>query len=296
MLHEHNLAVQIAAAAQSCGFSQDAIRTLLRDTQKLEQLSDASDCMNACKSLLFDGGDPWPRLEQLSDREDLHLFTTHLLFLLFCVDETESRYRQAGIPHEIYLDSVKDIRCKAEETFDIYGIWGLHCGPWVSGLITLHIFCLGRLQFEPMKSDFFCRIGQYTLDKGDPVLNVHVPSFGRLNYPAVQDAYRRAAEFFRSDFPGGCIWLRCETWLFYPQLTAMFPEGNMKRFAADYTLVHACIDPMQDDRYRVFGLPPTVPVSQYPQNNLLQKRLKQWLEEGNRMGVGFGFMAYLSEN
>lgn len=71
--------------------------------------------------------------------------------------------------------------------------------------------------------------------------------------------------------------------MLYPQVNALLPAGNMKRFSADFDIVRACIDPDQDDRYRVFLLPPDVPVAEYPEKNTLQRNLKAWLLEGNTM-------------
>ena len=64
----------------------------------------------------------------------------------------------------------------------------------------------------------------------------------------------------------------------------------MRRWADDYRLVHAFIDPNQDDRYRIFHLPNGTPMEQYPENNPLQSKLKAWLLDGNQMGIGFGYL------
>ena len=66
----------------------------------------------------------------------------------------------------------------------------------------------------------------------------------------------------------------------------------MRRFSQDFTVVRACIDPEQDDRYRVFGRPPSIPVAEYPATNRLQQGLKAWLLAGNTMGVGFGLLLW----
>ena len=273
----------------NCGFTKDAMESLEQASRKLQN---AQDCLDACREQLFEGGDPWPRLEELAQQCGVHLYTVHLLFLIRCAPETGRRYEKAGISREIFWDSMKDLRYKAEETHRIYGIWGVYCGKFLSGLLLLRCFCLGRLQFEMMKSDFSCRVGSRTLSKGDPVINVHIPSFGKLQYGAVEAAYESATVFFRRFFPEGDVWFRCETWFFYPQVRGMLPRGNMQRFASDYTVVHAWIDPMQDDRYRVFDLPADVLPEQYPQNNPLRKKLKTWLLAGNTMGVGIGFLLW----
>ena len=148
------------------------------------------------------------------------------------------------------------------------------------------------MQFEILPSEFHYELAGHTLKPHDPVVNVHIPSFGRLAHEDVLDAYSRAAKFFGHLFPDGAVWFHCETWMLYPQVNALLPAGNMKRFSEDFDIVHACIDPNQDDRYRVFMLPPDVPITEYPEKNALQKNLKAWLLEGNTMGVGFGLFLW----
>ena len=67
----------------------------------------------------------------------------------------------------------------------------------------------------------------------------------------------------------------------------------MKRFSRDFTVVRACIDPGQDDRYRVFMLLPSTPMTEHPEDNRLQCNLKAWLPEGKAMGVGFGLFLWM---
>ena len=130
------------------------------------------------------------------------------------------------------------------------------------------------------------------LKQGDPVVNVHIPSFGKLLYPDVLDAYARAADFFQALFPDGHVWFHCETWMMYPPVHALIPKGNMTRFTADYEVVSAYIDPNEDDRFRVFPHPPEDPVEIYPENTPLQRDLKAWLLAGNTMGLGHGLMLW----
>ena len=187
---------------------------------------------------------------------------------------------------------MKDLKYKMEETQQVYGVWGVYCGPWLASFILLKCFCLGRLQFEILPSEFHYELAGHTLKPHESVVNVHIPSFGRLAHEDVLDAYSRAAKFFGHLFPDGAVWFHCETWMLYPQVNALLPAGNMKRFSEDFDIVHACIDPNQDDRYRVFMLPPDVPITEYPEKNALQKNLKAWLLEGNTMGVGFGLFLW----
>ena len=84
----------------------------------------------------------------------------------------------------------------------------------------------------------------------------------------------------------------CESWILYPPVYALLPEGNLRRFGADYTVTHSRLDPLQDDRRRVFHMPNGTPIERYPEGNSLQRALKPWLLAGSRMGEGMGFFFY----
>lgn len=284
--------IDVVKFGQRCAFSTESIEALQEVTVQLEN-SGAMHTFAECRENLFLGkGDPWKKIDDLARMNGIHKFTVHQLFLLFCAEETYKYYVMAKCSDELYWDAMKDLKYKMEETYQIYGVWGVYCGPWLASFILLKCFCLGRLQFEIVPSEFHYELAGHTLRPHDPVVNVHIPSFGKLSYEDVLDAYSRAAKFFGHLFPDGAVWFHCETWMLYPKVNALLPAGNMKRFSEDFDIVHACIDPAQDDRYRVFMLPPNVPIEEYPEKNTLQRNLKAWLLEGNTMGVGFGLFLW----
>ena len=284
--------IDVVKFGQNCAFSQDAMDALIQAESKLEANHGLSVFLTCREQLFLGDGDPWKQIDALAEETGVHLFTVHQLFLIYCAEETKARYEKAGYSENLYWDAMKDLKYKMEETQQVYGVWGVYCGPWLSSFILLKCFCLGRLQFEILPSKFHYELAGHTLHPHESVVNVHIPSFGRLAHEDVLDAYSRAAKFFGHLFQDGAVWFHCETWMLYPQVNALLPAGNMKRFSEDFDIVHACIDPNQDDRYRVFMQPPDVPITEYPEKNTLQKNLKAWLLEGNTMGVGFGLFLW----
>jgi hypothetical protein len=284
--------IDVANFGRRCAFTAEAIDALQQAAVRLE----ANGCMlvfKECRAQLFlSKGDPWQKLDALAYETRVHKFTVHQLFLIYCAEETKNCYKKAKYPEDIYWDSMQDLKYKMEETHRIYGVWGVYCGPWLASFILMKCFCLGRLQFEILPCEFHYELAGHTLHPHAPVVNVHIPSFGKLNYEDVLDAYSRAAEFFGHLFPDGAVWFHCESWMLYPEVNALLPAGNIKRFSEDFDIVHACIDPSQDDRYRVFMLPPDVPIAEYPEKNTLQRSLKSWLLAGNTMGVGSGLFLW----
>lgn len=284
--------IDISGFGHSCHFPPEAICVLQKAAAVLQEY-EAEAIFEHCREQLFaETGNPWETLTALAEKAGLHRYTVHQLFLIFCTEETHARYRAAGHPESLYWDSMKDLKHKMEETHQVYGVWGVYCGPWLSLFIRMRCFCLGRLQFEIVPSEFHYELDGHVLQRGDPVVNIHIPSFGRLGYEDVLVSYSRAAKFFAHLYPDGSVWFQCETWILYPPVNALLPNGNMKRFSKDFDIVHAFIDPNQDDRYRVFMLPGTVPIADYPENNALQRDLKAWLLAGNTMGVAYGFFLW----
>lgn len=268
-------------------FPAEAIAALASAEEKLRGTTDMARLQ---ERLYLQDAALWTDVAAAAKQAQVHPFTADLVLLLQSMPEAKARYLASGLSEELFWDSMKDIYFKMMETHYIHGIWGVYCGYWLVMLLRQQCICLGRQQYEPVPSHCDCTIAGHVLRKGDPVLNVHIPSFGKLRYEDVLDSYHRAEVFFRDRFPQGLIWIQAETWILYPPVNAMLPEGNLRRWSEDYQVVHACIDPTQDDRYRIFHLPNGTPMEQYPQNNPLQCRLKAWLQEGNTMGIGFGYL------
>lgn len=285
--------MDVAKFGVQCNFLPEAIGALTEAAERMEKQPGAAEIFESCRRQLFAGtGDYWKTMTELAEQAGVHPYTAHQLLIIFCTGETKARYEAAGYSGQFYWDAMKDVKHKMEETHEIYGVWGVYCGWWLEKLIRLQVFCLGRLQFEMIESEFDHEIAGHTLHRHDPVVNMHIPSFGRMYYADVLDAYGRAAEFFGRFFPDGAVWFHAETWILYPQVTALLPEGNLKRYAEDFDIVRAWIDPETDDRYRVFMLPAHVPMEEYPEKNTLQRNLKAWLLDGNTMGIGFGLFLW----
>ena len=70
------------------------------------------------------------------------------------------------------------------------------------------------------------------LRKGDPVLEMHIPEGDPLTLDTSHDSLRRAAEFFRRQFPEKpFVGFACYTWLMNPQWPeALKPESNIVRW------------------------------------------------------------------
>lgn len=237
-------------------------------------------------------GSDMVRLDKIAALTGIHPYTVYQVFFMLCAPHTQELYEQQGIDLAIYHDSMLDIKWKMRKTHQIFGVWGTKWGYWFRQFFLLQRFCLGRLEFELIPSPVAYENNGHIIRKGDPVLNMHIPASGPLDRQRVLDSYHRAAEFYREDFPGGTIPFQCMSWLLYPEICPLFPVGNLQAFQADFEIITAGIVPHEDDRWRVFQVPETVPVEMYPEKTSLQRNLKAWLLEGNQMGQGIGMFFY----
>lgn len=278
-------------------YPPEAEASLIRAWETLSRIPACRELLSQNRELLFSGGLRAPnselqRLDLAAQKSNLHPFTVHLLFYLLCGPELKQLYLRRHLSADLWHNAMLDLKYKLLETHQVYGLWGVHCGGWFKPFFTLDRLALGRLQFEITDAITEDPHPALKLKAGDPVINVHIPSCGPLDYAQVLDAYGQAARFFRDRFSFPAIPFQCESWMLYPRVKNLYPEGNLRRFTDDYQVRLAGIDPRVDDRWRVFAVPDTTPVSDYPENTRLQRKLKQWLLEGNQMGIGVGYFRF----
>lgn len=240
-------------------------------------------------------GDDLILLDKIAEIVGVHPYTIHLLFYVLCAQKTKQLYIQRNLPLDIYRSSMLAVKWKMQKTHKMYGVWGSGWAAWFRPFFQLRRFGIGRLEFELFPSLADYKRGVYEVHKGDAVINVHIPAAGPLEHGAVLQSYQMAAQFFREAFPSGVIPFQCTTWLLYPPVLEMVPQGNLWTFSRDYEIVAVEDASEEDDRWRVFHVPESVPVEAYPEETTLQRRLKAWLLEGNSMGSGLGMFFYTSD-
>lgn len=240
-------------------------------------------------------GDDLIRLDKIAEMVGEHPYIIHLLFFVLCAPKTKQLYIQRGIPLDIYRSSMLAVKWKMQKTYPLYGVWGSGWAAWFRPFFQLRRFGIGRLEFELFPSMMDYQKGDVLICKGDPVINVHIPAAGPLNHDAVVESYQKAAAFFTGAFPSGVIPFQCNSWLLYPPVSEMVPKGNLWAFSSDYEIIAVEDESKEDDRWRVFHVPETVPVELYPERTSLQRRLKAWLLEGHTMGSGVGMFLMTSD-
>lgn len=218
-----------------------------------------------------------------TDAETLKLDWHTYAMAVLCanVPVIRERYAEKGAGDDIFWESMVDFRCKINECKKVYGVWGIDPITWYAGFFETKIFKLGRLEYE-------------VRDEG--VYSVHIPSCGALHHEDVLDSYKRAYVFFGGK-DGAILPFLCSSYLLFPAYQkAVFPEnGNIHRFAEDFTIIR--IDDKQNfrDAWRVFDRPYTGDLTVLPQNTSLQRAFVAYMKENDNFGTGLGLFLFDGE-
>lgn len=214
-------------------------------------------------------------------------YAVRFIFLVCAFKRLREDYKTAKLSDELYWDTVLDLRAKALECKQLYGIWGTGTGLWYQNFFRMQTFSLGRLQFE--RSAFRGKepvtVDGVTVLPGQTVYNVHIPSGGSLSPEACENSFRRAKAFFRED----PLILHCGSWLLYNENPHIFPSAkNVLAFREQFQIYESREKPEGEDLWRIFGKHFDGDVSSLPQNTSMQKETAAWLATGRQIGIGFG--------
>ena len=223
--------------------------------------------------------------EELSRRETPERLAL-ALYLRWGV-RTYEEYRGRGIPDAVFWDTFQDLALWSKECERITGRPGLTEWGWNALLLRMEVVRLGRLEYQPHTLDRGVISGEVSLAAGTPVLEVHIPAGTRLRRGDLLSSLNAAGAFFQRYFQRDFLWFHCHSWLLAPALRGLLPAGaNLLRFQDLFTVYDVDMTCRQAEK-RVFGALLDDP-SAYPGNTRLQRSLRDYLQQGGRVGVGIG--------
>ena len=284
-------------------FPEEAEKTFLDINNLFEQNSNYLDEMNAIINKFYSAqehlqiNDILEELNSLSQKMGVHSYTMHFLFYMYCSESLLAKYKSAGIPEDIFWNSMLDLNCKLFECHNMYGIWGTFVASWFPKFFTMERFGLGRLEYEhsSFQYDSYTKSG-YTVHKGDKVYNIHIPSAGPLTREKRINSYQKAFDFYKHELNGRPMVFVCNSWLLYPKNELFFPEGsNLIDFMHDFKIVASTEQDVFSDAWRVFGKDYKQSIEDLPIHTSLQKAYVNWLKKGNKTGTGYGVMLFDGE-
>lgn len=244
----------------------------------INNLHITEDQISTLKKLCFEDKQKfYEEVKQSNHYREIFLF----LYLQFACDRYED-FKCQGFADEIYWDTFQDITIWCNTCYRDYGVYGIEEYDWIYNHVTMKLFKIGRLQYE---LKILCKdliIGDKTIPKGTPAINVHIPEGTPLNEQACIQSITEAKVIF----PSYDLFI-CHSWLLHPGLKDILPEhSNILKFQ-NLFFIFDTDDESTEARERIFGRH-LKDISQYPENTTLQKNAKIYLQQGLPLGNGFG--------
>ncbi len=173
----------------------------------------------------------------------------------------------------------------ANGIFDEKGSWSSYfrqADDYVEGDIISPLGFAENKRMRLQKSDW-----QLILQKGDPVLAVHIPATGAMRHHLCGESFRKAAEFFRRYFPGFKFQaFTCDSWLLDAQLEKYLPEeSNIVKFLREFYLLPVPDASERQTFERVFGRKYDN-LDEAPQETSLQRAVVEHCKNGGHWRNG----------
>lgn len=287
----------IRQIAEKISFPTDAIsyleaqnEILLANPLAKELLGRAMDLVFASAELTYEA-----YLDVIAQETQIPRYTVNMLFFLQGADRMKKLYLEKGLDEEIYWNSLSDLKYKLIECKNLHGYYGTFAKNWFPRFLRVEGVALGRLQYEckPFKLDSY----EDLLQKDELVCYCHIPSSGPLLEEDVIASLKRAYKFYEPYHKNGVLPILCDSWLLYPPLAELFgKDSNTDRFYRMFKIIRQLPKPNNSDFWRIFSIPFSPEnLQNAPENSSLQRKVKQFLLDGNCMGVGLGLLLFDGE-
>ena len=276
----------LAVAAKKLELDKDCVATLAEAQKKLFADKDAYTALKAATVALMEGDEETlkTQIKAAAEKSGLSWLTAFAILLINAIPLLQKVYEDKGYSPELMWDTLIDIRCKLREEHDLSGVWGTGAIAWYIRIYRAAIIKLGRLEFEPIAYKW--ETPYRHIQKGDPVMNMHIPSTGPMLIEDVLDAFQRAYRFFGYKEP---MPVMAASWLLYPPVCqlVMKPGSNLRNFYELFDVVESYEDPDNKNFWRIFNMEWEEGVlDKVPLDTSLRKNLHAFMKPGVNMGVG----------
>ena len=213
-------------------------------------------------------------------------FQNDLMRLAVCLEYlkyTKVEYDRLGIDEKIFFDTIKDIEIWCSNNNNK----GLKNYNWIKNHLKCELFKIGRLQYQIYRcNNATLNYQKLPFSFGDNLIYVHIPQGEKLNYDDCVASLSMAKSFFSKHFPEFSYkYYFSESWLLDSKNNEFMDEDcNIIKFQS---LLVNHYDFLYDGQAieRVFGKRRLF-VKNYPDNSSLQKRLKAYMLNGGKAGIG----------
>ncbi|MGN1349245.1 MAG: acyltransferase domain-containing protein [Acutalibacteraceae bacterium] len=210
---------------------------------------------------------------------------TRLTVILNLANAIKPEYEKKHIDESIFYDTMGDIRIWCENN----GIEGLKNYNWLKNHVTFNLFKIGRLQYQfYTMNNPSINYDLLPVGVNEKVIYIHIPQGEKLAFEACRESLKEAESFFAETFPDYAFrYYFCESWLLFEKnIDFMKSDSNIIRFQSLFDCVYSVNDERQALE-RIFSAK-TEKIDGYPENTSLQKAAKEYILNGNRLGMGVG--------
>lgn len=233
-------------------------------------------------------------LGKISEHNSVNVYTTYFTFLVCLTPELKKEYNKADIDEEIYFDTVSDILYKLKECYETEKVWGITPIGWFNDIFRMKILAFGRLQYAIGKIWHNTTLAGKTINSGDDVVYIHIPSSGKpFDKDTRLKSYEKAHKFYKKYFSDDVPVFACESWLLFPQNREILGESsNIVSFMNDFKIISGAEYPDNRNMWRIFGADADLPADQLPRKTSMQRAFADWIQKGHRLGGGVGVFIY----
>lgn len=208
-----------------------------------------------------------------------------LAVILECAKRVKEKYDTFKISETVYFDTMSDIKiwCK-NNGIENYG--------WLQNHVKFELFRLGRLQFQLYEcKNKTLSYKKLPFDYGEKLIYIHIPEGEKLDFDKCKDSLEKANEFFALYFPQyEYKFYFCESWLLYENNRDFMDENsNIIKFMSLFDIAYSVKDDSQAIE-RIFKKRKILK-STFEEKTSLQKKAKEYMLNGNKLGMGIGVIS-----
>lgn len=201
---------------------------------------------------------------------------------LECARRVFDKYQKKHISTTIYTETMKCFTRFINECKKVNGYMFFDRGWWTYRQVSMNIFRIGELEYQFQKYE------------GENVIDIHIPSDADFSKEAVDHSLKHAEIFFKKYY-GEYKYKKytCNSWLMSPALKPLLSEkSNILSFQQRFDIIQ---EDREDNEYItwLFQVPVKTDYKNLPVKTDLQKKVKELLLSGEKIGSAYGIMKSL---
>jgi hypothetical protein len=195
---------------------------------------------------------------------------------------THSVYVEKGISEDIFIATMKFFTRFINAHLVSYGTYRFAWGWWVARQLSCNEFRIGELEFETIDNN------------GCKSISIHIPSDAVMDTSILCKSYHDARSFFEKYYPEyKDADMYCDSWLLSPALEKLLQEpSNILNFQKAFTIERVDYE-SNNFMFWVYKRD-NIPLEELPEGTSLQRRMKEYLLQGGKVGSASGKLNYAS--